>query len=189
MGLLSFIGRAFKKFFSLIPTILDWLTPDAPDRQGLTISRDGSNLAIPVVYGRQKVGAIKVHKYVTDASGGATNEFLHLICVFCEGEIEAIDEIFFDDISENDPRFRKSGAERYFTKDIYLGGADQFASTSAVNAIPNWTNNHRLRGLAYVYLRLEIDEKQTVWRNGEPQVTAIIRGKKVLDTRTGTVAL
>ena len=187
MGILSFIGRTLKKVFSIIPAILDWLTPDVPDRQGLTVSRDGSNLAIPVVYGKQKVGAIKVHKYVTDRSGGVTNEFLHIICVLCEGEIEAVDELFFDDVSENDSRFRKDGTERYFTKSIHLGGADQIADAAAVAAIPNWTNTHRLRGLAYVYIRLEIDSDQTVWR-GEPAITAIVRGKKILDTRSGLVA-
>ncbi len=187
MGLFSFIGRALKKVFSIIQPLIDWLTPDVPDRQGLTISRDGSNLAIPVVYGRQKVGAIKVHKYVTNRSGGVTNEFLHIICVLSEGEIESVDELFFNDISENDSRFSKKNGDKWFTKSIHLGGEDQFADAVAAVAIPNWTTRHRLRGLAYVYLRLEIDSDQTVWR-GEPSVTAIIKGKKILDTRTNVVA-
>lgn len=190
MGLLSFVGRLVKAVFSIIPAITDWLIPaaDAPDRRGLTVSRDGSDLPIPVVYGRQKVGAIKVHKYVTNQSGGVENEFLHLICVFCEGEIESIDEIFFDDISENDSRFNKSGSEKWFTMSLHTGAADQQASAAAVNGIPNWTQTHRLQGVAYAYIRLEMDRKQTVWRRGEPAITAIVRGKKILDTRTGLVA-
>ncbi|MFP3416108.1 hypothetical protein SB773_32205, partial [Bacillus sp. SIMBA_074] len=59
------------------------------------VEKQGSDVAIPVVYGTRRIGAIKVHKYVTDASGGAENEYLHIIAVLCEGEIDAITEVQF----------------------------------------------------------------------------------------------
>lgn len=175
--------RKLSNFLGLgIPSLVEsWLKPDVPDREGVQVSRDGSNLDIPVVYGEQRVGAIKVHKIVSDNPGGLNNEYLHLICVFCEGEVEAIDELFFNGVSENDSRWR-SGGRTYFTKSTNLGGPDQVADASAVAAISNWTTEHRLRGLAYVYLRIEMDESREIWR-GEPDVSARIRGRKVYDPR------
>lgn len=191
MGLFSFVGKIVGKIFKIFRPVLDWLVPsiDTPERQGLAVGREGSNLPIPVVYGVQKVGSIKVHKYVTDQSGGADNEFLHLICIFCEGEIDRIGDISFNGVSETDPRWNKSGGGKYFTIERFIGTDDQAASTSAVANIPNWTSNHRLRGLAYAYIRLQVDKKQTIWRSGEPEISAIIHGKKILDTRTGFTAI
>ena len=190
MGLLSKAFKSLRKlgnFLSLgvVKKTEEWLFPGAPPKAALTIDRQGSDKTIPVVYGQQKVGAIKVHKFVTDGKGGAKNEFLHLICVFCEGEIEEIGELFFGDLSENDKQFKKKKGGRWYRKSVHLGSANQAADPDAVAEIANWTSEHKLDGLAYVYLRIEIDKKQQVWR-GEPDVTAIVKGKKLYDPRTKT---
>lgn len=49
-----------------------------------------------------------------------------------------------------------------------------------------WTTNHKLLGCAYVYVKLIFD--RYVWANGMPNITALVRGKKVFDPRTGTYA-
>lgn len=192
MGLFSKAFKSIRKlsnFLGLgIPDKIDsWLQPDVDTQQDLRIGREGSSLAVPVVYGEQKVGSIKIHKFVTNASGGLDNEFLHLICVFCEGEIEEIGEIFFNDVSENDNRWRKNDTEKYFTVVRRNGSESQAAIPEAVSQITNWTSQHRLQGLAYIYLRLELSKKKSIWR-GEPNVSAIIKGKKILDTRTNVTA-
>jgi hypothetical protein len=183
MGLFSSVWKAVTKPFK---KILSWLvpTPDTPNAQAVTVEKQGSDHAIPVVYGTRRIGGIKVHKYVTDANGGAKNEFLHLIIVFCEGEIDAISELYFDGVSEHDARWNKKGGGKWFTVQRKTGADDQLA---LVTGIPNWTSSHRLQGLAYIHLRLQMDENQSVWR-GEPEVTALIRGKKILDPRTGVTA-
>lgn len=176
MGLLSFVGKIVGKvlrFTSLLPRVLDYIKPDTPDREGLTVNREGSNLAIPIVYGNQRVGSIKVHKYVT----GDRNQFLNLICVWCEGEIDGVEDILFNGVSSTDDRFAG-----HFTVSNHLGSPTQTADSQAVSNIPNWTSAHRLQGLAYSYIRLEIDDNQTIWR-GEPEISAIIRGRKVYDPR------
>jgi hypothetical protein len=51
-----------------------------------------------------------------------------------------------------------------------------------VAEVADWTSDHRLRGIAYLYVRLAFLNahfKQV------PQVSAIVRGKKLTDTRTG----
>lgn len=192
MGFLSKAWKSIRKlsnFLGLgIPNkIHDWLKPDLPAAQAVMVEKQGSDVAIPVVYGTRRIGAIKVHKYVTDASGGAENEYLHIIAVLCEGEIDAITEVQFGGISENDAKWNKSGGGKWFTMERYLGAPNQPASASAVSQIPNWTIDHKLSGLAYLYIRIQMDKDQSIWR-GEPEVTATVRGIKVRDQRNNLTA-
>lgn len=187
MGLLSKVWKSVKKlsnFLGLgIPNrVSDWMKQDV-DNTPIKVMRQGSNNAIPVIYGRQKVGGTIVHKYVTDKSGGADNDTLHLIVAFAEGFIEEIEEVFFDDVSENDPKYLDGGVRRWINIHRYNGGQIA-ADPLAVENIPNWTEAHKMSGLAYCYIELTIDKDHEVWR-GEPQITAIIKGLKVYDPRTG----
>jgi hypothetical protein len=181
MGFFSKIWKAVTKPFK---KIISWLipTPDTPAAQAVTVEKQGSDHAIPVVYGTRRIGGIKVHKYVTDATGGAKNEYLHIIVVFCEGPIQGIEEIYFDGVSEFDQRWiKKKGGGAWHSITKVNGAADQ---TAVITGIPNWTGNHRLAGLAYAYIRLQMDEEQSVWR-GEPEITARIAGRRIADPRTG----
>ena len=65
-----------------------------------------------------------------------------------------------------------------------LGSPDQVADVSLVNAVPEWTSEHRLRGISYLYIKY--DFSQDVFPNGVPHVTATIKGKKVYDPRSDT---
>lgn len=191
--IIKVIKKAVKFVTAPLRKVLGWLfkMPDMPDAAAVMVEKQGSDHPIPVVYGTRKIGVIKVHKYVTDLPGGAQNELLHLICVLCEGDIDAIEEVFFDGVSENDPRWRKDknnvNSAKWFTVHRYLGAANQPASAPAVAAIPNWTNNHTLNGLAYLYVVLQMDKDQSIWR-GEPEITARVRGRKIFDPRTNTTA-
>ncbi|MEN3158306.1 phage tail protein [Alkalimonas sp. NCh-2] len=161
--------------------------PDMPDIQGVMVEKQGSDHPLLLIYGKRKVGAVKIHKFSTDAPGGAENEFLHLIAVFCEGPVHAIEEVFFNGISENDAQWNKDGGGKWFTISRHLGAHDQPASAAAVSGIPNWTINHRLQGVAYVYIRVQMDEQQSIWR-GEPEIVARVAGRTIHDPRTGQTA-
>jgi predicted phage tail protein len=188
MGFFSDIIKGIGKLFNaILEPLLGWLVPKPPAKEGIKIDRQGSDNSIPIVYGTQKVGAIKVHKYVTDQAGGAKNEFLHLICVFAEGEVDAIEEVFFNGISENDTQWNKDGGGKWHRINRYIGSPMQTADSAAIAEIPNWTSLHKLSGLCYAYIRLELDKNQTVWR-GEPQITARIRGRKLFDPRNSATA-
>ena len=93
----------------------------------------------------------------------------------------------------------------------HLGEADQAASTELINisqdnilntptepgTIPGigdpipffspfqqpfeWTSDHRLRGVAYLYVRLHFD--QEIFASGVPSITADVKGRSVKDTR------
>jgi len=183
-------GRMFKAIRKLsnflglgIPDKIDELfIPKEPSKKALKVPRQGSSQPIPVVYGTQLVGGITVHKYVTD--GSSKNRFLNVIVVFCEGEIDAFEEFFFNGVSWNDKRFKGKNGQPWFISS-QLEGAPAQSSSLPIQNIPNWTSDHNLNGLAWAYFRFEQDKDQTIWA-GEPKVTARIRGKKVYDPRTMT---
>lgn len=68
----------------------------------------------------------------------------------------------------------------------HLGADDQTADAVMIANIPGWTSQHRLRGVAYLYVRLEYD--QDVFPLGIPNISAVVKGKKVYDPRTDTTA-
>lgn len=53
-------------------------------------------------------------------------------------------------------------------------------------AADNWTDEHRARGIAYIYCALKFD--QEAFPNGVPTLTAVVKGKKVYDPRTSSTA-
>ena len=55
-----------------------------------------------------------------------------------------------------------------------------------VSDITQWTTDHRLRGIAYLYVRLSFDSD--IYPNGVPNISAEIQGKKVFDPRTSATA-
>jgi hypothetical protein len=153
------------------------------DLAPLTIQRQGSNFNIPVLYGTREIGGIIVDRNVTDSPGGVFNEYLHLLVVWCAGEIDSVEEVYFDEYSENDQRFDKDGGGKWFTVTTYSGTDTQLADPDVIANFNNADSNTRLRSVAYSYIRLELDEEQTIWR-GIPKITARVKGRKVYDPRT-----
>ena len=68
---------------------------------------------------------------------------------------------------------------------VHLGTENQEADADLVSESGGkWTNDHRLQGVAYIYLRLQYD--QDVFPNGIPNISALVNGKKVFDPRDST---
>ena len=144
---------------------------------GILVNKTGTLTPVPVVYGKRKVGGPIVYM----SAGGDRNKYLYLACVLSEGEIDSIETVFLDDVDILDERFK----DRYKIE-RFTGAANQSASTLLKEA-SDWTDDHRLRGLAYVALRLEwrkiesIEDSDANPYQGVPRVTAIVKGKKVKD--------
>ena len=80
-----------------------------------------------------------------------------------------------------------STSSRYNGKlriNFHLGSPDQTADADLVSEVPEWTSNHRLRGVSYIYCRFTFD--QDAYPNGVPEVQVTIKGKKVYDPRSDT---
>ena len=70
----------------------------------------------------------------------------------------------------------------------YNGTDDQAAPEALTSACPSWTAEHRLQGVAYVYLQLRYLDTNMKFASGIPNVKALVRGRKVYDPRSGLTA-
>lgn len=69
----------------------------------------------------------------------------------------------------------------------YLGTSAQTADAMLMAACPSeWTTNHRLRGLTYLVVRLDLED--TRFQGAPPNITADVSGKRVYDPRNSTTA-
>lgn len=151
----------------------------------------GAALDHQIIYGRVRVGGVRVY----DASTGGNNDFLHRILAFAGHEVESYDEIYLNDEvvtldgsgNVTSPA-RYNGfvrIKRYFGTTTQTADADLISETSSLTE-GRWTSAHRLQGIAYLYVRFKYSAD--VFPNGVPSVSATIKGRKVLDTRTSTTA-
>ena len=138
-----------------------------------------------IVYGRTRVG----NQLAFAESTGDSNQTFHMLCVFAGHEIDGYEEIYFDD------KLVATSAGGWVINDPFTGkvvielfdGTQTTASASMVAASAGvWTNDHKLLGVAYAHVTLTYDEG--TFPSGMPTVKAVLRGKKVLDTRTGLLA-
>lgn len=78
-------------------------------------------------------------------------------------------------------------ARKFAWYTTHLGTADQAADATLIGFLPDkWTADHRLQGITYIYVGLAHNVE--VWKSGAPNITALVRGKKVYDPRTGLTA-
>ena len=161
--------------------------------RGYNVNQRGSALDHQIIYGRARVGGAIVFRGTT----GTDNKFLHEIIAYTGHEIESFDEIYINDerVTAQDtdgfvtevtsPDGSTSGRyANYIRINQHFGTANQTADTDLVAEVAEWTNDHRLRGCSYLYIRYAFDGD--VFPNGVPQVTATIKGKKVYDPRSDT---
>ncbi len=146
-----------------------------------------------IVYGRQKVSGALVYMATTGKS-----EFLHMIIAIASNELNSIEEIYFDDNKLTiDGSGNVTAPSQYNGKAQVLTGTgadDQVANSTIINNTTGFLGtlsgglgaNDRFRGIAYIYCKLTYDVD--AFPNGIPNVSAIVQGKKVLDTRTSATA-
>ena len=148
-----------------------------------------------IVYGEVRTSGPLVYAESTD-----DEQYLHLVIVLAGHEVESIGDIYFNDEvltlsstgadSNGIAQLESTSPDRYdglvFIKK-HLGADDQAADADLVASSDSlWTTNHRLRGNAYIYVRLKFDAD--AFPSGIPQISAVVQGKKVYDPRTDTTA-
>ncbi len=137
-----------------------------------------------VIYGTAKVSGPLIFAEVT----GSGREYLHLVVPLAGHELTGIDSVFFNDVeippgdldgAGNVVSGRFAGHVRIKK---HLGGDSQATDSDLVAEVANWTTAHQGRGVAYLYLRLKWN--RDVYPTGIPNVTAVVRGRKVWDPRS-----
>lgn len=171
--------------------------------RGYQVNTSGSALDHQIIYGKVRVGGAIVY----DEATGDTNQYLHRIVAVSGHEINSFDRIYINDeyidVTDipttgedrgNIPLVYSSDgsttSDRYDGKlriNLHLGTPDQAADSDlVVESDGLWTSEHRLRGIAYIYIRMEYDAN--VYPDGIPTFTAEVKGKKVYDPNSETTA-
>lgn len=137
-----------------------------------------------VVYGQVRTGGAITFLHSTDG-----NSKLHLIITLAGHEVEEIGDIYFDDEvvpldGSGNATGRYAGYVRIQKK---LGTDTQTAFADLISeASDKWTADHRQRGRACIYVRLT--HNSDLFASGIPNITAVVKGKKVYDPRTTSTA-
>ena len=197
LGLSGFAATAFS--FVLQAAAGAILGPDKPkgpsgadvQDSGMLITKQGNVQQIPVVYGERRVGGTRVYIESTDASGATSGtEYLHIVMALAQGgtrsdgtdSISAIDTIYFNDRTAWSA---SGGIDGYFSGLLtvrgWLGKNDQTVASPDISAgtfpvSADWTSNHRMRGVAYIYVICRYDRDKFP---GAPTITVDIKGKRI----------
>jgi hypothetical protein len=155
-------------------------------KRGYEVTQRGSTISHQIIYGKMKVAGARIF----DGTTGTDNVDLHRVVAFAGHEIESFEEIYInDEVATINSSGTVTSPSRYQGKiKIYqhLGSPNQAADSNLVSAVSGWTGNHRLRGIAYLYCKFTYDVD--AFPNNVPEITAVIKGKKVYDPRTSTTA-
>ena len=165
------------------------LAPKMPSFSDSSLSERSQLVRSPIsarsiIYGRCRVSGTIVYISTT----GTKNEYLHLVVALAGHEVEAIDEIYFNDeevpLTGNLPTGFYSGVALINKKrGVPNDNADQDLIDATVNLTDGkWTSDHKLSGIAYLYVRLTWDAEK--YPSGIPNISAVVRGKKVYDPRS-----
>lgn len=203
IGFIGGIIGGFLGFFGMSYNTPEYSGGDNYDRkqQGITVNKQSNVAGIPVVYGRRKVGGIRVF---VDGSG-KDNKYLYVCLAVAEGRINAFKKIWINDelqtgmnntlTADNQSTHSVRSNSKYYVNgakakfQFFTGDEDQSAS-SLLKESGKWNDQHRLRGVAYVACRFEwvkadFNDKtgdQTVFNpfQGIPNIQVEIEGKRVL---------
>ena len=139
-----------------------------------------------VIYGKARASGVLGYVESTN-----DDQNLHMIIMLAGHEVNSIGEIYVNDEAVTlDGNGNVTAPSKYSSKIRilkHLGSNDQSADSVLINeSNGKWTDQHRLRGIAYIYVKLIFD--RNAFPQGIPNVSALVEGKKVFDPRTSTTA-
>ena len=157
---------------------------------GVTVTSKSPTQPHRIIYGTTRVGGTLVYGQTTSD----TNEFLHLVIIYAGHEVDDISSIYLnDDIvsletlsndSNGIPIYTPTSGDQYNGKLLikkHLGNDDQLADANLVADVTQWTTDHKISGKTYLYVKLTFDSD--VYPNGVPNISVILKGKKLYDPR------
>jgi hypothetical protein len=166
---------------------------------GVTINKQGTDVAIPIIYGDRFIGGARV--FVATSSD---TEMLNVKLVLCEGPIRNVGECYVDDVKVRGGTTPISGNKfsQYSAKELNSSGveidswispisdyriATGFNAQGMIGTGTGWTSAHMLSGLAAISLRFryfaarnQADAAKNPF-TGMPKVTALVFGRRLMD--------
>ena len=188
-------GLTYVALTMVTSALIGALTPK-PDMNGvnqsngLQVNSKGALAPSQFVYGKVRKGGT-----ITFAeSTGGDNKILHQVISIAGHEIDSVEGIYINDILvqmtnenvtepiwDNKVKIYVHNGDQTSATDTFANSTQTLATTlhSETSADSNFVG----KGIAYLYCRFEYDS--TVFANGVPVVTAVIKGKKVATTING----
>jgi len=150
--------------------------------QGVTGTVREATASRKVIYGKVRVGGAVV--FIANSN---QNKDLYLVICFACHEIQSYEAIYFNDekVWENGSFVSDWGSYANFG---FHKGAQTTSDNVLTAASIFWTTDHVLNDIAYLRVKLTWDENRKKFPQGVPNVSAVIKGKKLYDPRTGTTA-
>jgi hypothetical protein len=142
--------------------------------RGQLINTSDSQVALPLIYGRQRVGINRVYMGVS----GVQNELFHIVGTVCEGPIEGIAVI--DGVPQiylNDKIYTEYGSAFSY---VFMNGTSTQNECGLSAYVPQWSDN--LRNTAYIWCTLLYD---TEVYSSLPEITIVIDGLHVYQPALG----
>lgn len=159
---------------------------------GLLTNSRGATASAEVVYGQIRKGGTVAFL----ESSGENNAFLHQIIVLAAHEVEEIGDIYINDevVTMSGSDVTSAPYNGFIKIYKHLGNqtdyAQVFANDSGASIFSTLATETSVgadfvgKGLAYLYCRFRYD--QDAFANGLPTVTAVVKGKKIVTTSSGT---
>ena len=145
------------------------------------------------MYGAHPVSGTMVFATTT----GNDNKFLHMVIALAGHQSREITTVWIGDhgIDPDDldatgdvtsGRFFHEGQE-FVRIRKHLGEDNQLADSLLVSDITEWTTAHRLRGITYLYVRLNFNRE--LFPTGIPNVKALVKGRLIADPRDTAITI
>jgi hypothetical protein len=158
-------------------------------RPSQDVEYSGTVEARRIIYGEMLCGGMNV---IPPLCSGSNNDFLHQVIVVAGHECNSLGQVYFNRDAVGTLTAITGSADdgkvlggRYINRAwvrCYVGSDTQTTDFKLATAFPSqWTASHRGRGVAYIALTYEFNED--VYRQGKPEVTCLVQGKKVYDPR------
>jgi hypothetical protein len=135
-----------------------------------------------IIYGETRVSGVLGFVETTD-----NNRYINLVILLATHEVNQIGTIYINDEALTLDGSGNATAPSKYSGLVrvkkHLGTDGQSADTDLIaSSNSKWTSNHKLSGIAYIYVRLEFSAD--AFPNGLPNISALVQGKKVYDPRT-----
>jgi len=138
------------------------------------------------IYGETRVSGVLGYVQSTNK-----NARLHLVIMVANHEIESFQTFYINNQAVTLDGNGNVTSPAKFNGKVRILSRTGTDTQSAIPQLINesggkWTSNHKLSGIAYIYVRLIY--KQKLFPSGIPNISAKVRGKKLYDPRTSTTA-
>ena len=158
-------------------------------RERIEVEYNGTIEGRRIIYGQMKVSGMNVIPALTS---GSTNQYLHQVLALAGHECNSLGAVYFNEEAlgtitsisgtADDGKVTTGAYANKAWVRRYAGTDSQSVDFILTSAFPlQWTSSHAGKGIAYIALQYEFDT--TVYKNGKPEVTVLVEGKKVYDPR------